>query len=258
MSTLLVIQQVPHEGLGTFEAAFKAAGCAIRTLKAFEPKAAWPSGGEFDGLVIMGGPQGVYEQATYPYLKREIALLQQALKARKPVLGVCLGAQLLAAALGAKVMKNDQKEIGWYPLMREPARPGPDGRRAGGADGDPMWNVFGHTETVFQWHGDTFTLPKGAVQLASSPLCAQQAFRYGEAAYGLQFHVEVTEAMIRAWLRVNANELKALRGRIDPETIREQTADHLPRLRELSRHVAATFSTFLTPASRRFSHARQG
>ena len=253
MTTLLVIQHVPHERLGTFEAAFKAAGCAIRTLnafEAFEPKATWPSGGEFDGLVVMGGPQGVYEQATYPYLTREIALLQQALKARKPVLGVCLGAQLLAAALGARVTKDDQKEIGWYPLMREP-----------GADGDPMWEPFGQTETVFQWHGDTFTLPKGAVQLASSPLCAQQAFcysRYGSSAYGLQFHVEVTEAMIRAWLRVNANELKALRGRIDPETIREQTADHLPRLRELSRHVAATFSTFLTPASRRFSHARQG
>ena len=261
MRTLLVIQQVAHEGPGTFEAAFKAAGCAVKTLRAFEPKALWPAGDSFDGLVVMGGPQGVYEQAKYPYLKREIALLQETLKAKRPILGVCLGAQLLAAALGAKVTKNDQpapagtrggpgKEIGWYPLMREP-----------GADGDAMWEPFGQTETVFQWHGDTFALPRGAVQLASSPLCEQQAFcysQYGSSAYGLQFHVEMTEAMIRSWLRVNADELNALRGRIDPDTIREQTADHLPRLRELSRHLAATFSTFLTPASRRLSHARQG
>ena len=251
MPSILVIQHVPHEGLGTFEAAFKAAGCGIRTLKAFEPSASWPSDGEFDGLVVMGGPQGVYEQAKYPFLTREIKLLQEALQTKRPILGVCLGAQLLAAALGARVTKNDQKEIGWYPLMREP-----------GADGDPMWEPFGQTETVFQWHGDTFTLPKGAVQLASSPLCAQQAFcysRYGSSAYGLQFHVEVTEAMIRSWLRVNAGELQALKGRIDPDTIRRHAAQHLSRLRELSHHAAKTFSTLLKPSARRLiSYARQG
>ena len=187
MPTLLVIQHVPHERLGTFEPAFKAAGCALRLLNAHDANAAWPRATDVDGIVSMGGPQSAAEQAKYPYLAREITLLRAALKAGTPVLGVCLGAQLLAAALGAAVTKNPQKEIGWYPLMRE-----------SGADGDPIFAPFESTETVFQWHGDTFSLPKGAVRLASSPLCREQAFRHGETAYGLQFHVEVTEPIVRA------------------------------------------------------------
>lgn len=235
MSTVLVIQHVPHEGLGTFEPVLKRAGCSFVTLNSADPKAQWPKLNDVDGIIVMGGPQGVNEQAKYPYLKKEIGLLQDALHARLPILGACLGAQLLAAALGARVTKNPQKEIGWYPLMREP-----------GADGDPLWEPFGQTETVFQWHGDMFALPKGAVQLASSPLCAQQAFRYGTNAYGLQFHVEVTEPMIRAWMRANAQELEGLKGVIDPETIHRQTPQHIDRLRGLSTHLAITFASFMT------------
>ena len=264
-STLLVIQHVPHERLGTFEAVFKAARYMLRTLNVYKSNVVWPSMDEIDGLVVMGGPQSVYEQTKYPYLTKEIALLKGAVRAEKPVLGVCLGAQLLAAALGAKVTKNPQKEIGWYPLMRESARPGDRERRAGGADlstrprglardsaprnssallhGDPLLEPFGQTETVFQWHSDTFSLPKGAVQLASSPLCRQQAFRFGTSAYGLQFHAEVTEAMIRSWIQANTAELAALRGVIDPATIRQQSPDHLPRLTELAQHVAGAFAS---------------
>ncbi len=252
MPNILVIQHVPHERLGTFEAVFKKAGCAIVSLGASNPKARWPEASAIDALVVMGGPMGVYEQGKYPFLKKEIMLIRQALEKRLPILGVCLGSQLLAAALGAKVQKNPAgKEIGWYALMREPA-----------ADEDPLCAAFGQTETVFQWHGDMFALPKKAVRLFSSPLCQEQAFRYGDNAYGLQFHVEVTEAMIRAWLAnaENKKELSSLKGQIDPAVIRAQTAAPISRLEELSRHIAETFCGFLdTSPTRKGSpaHARR-
>ena len=241
MKTLLVIQHVRHEGLGTFEAVFTKARMPLRQILASDGSASWPHAEELVGIVSMGGPQSVYEQARYPYLTREIELFRDAAKHHLPMLGVCLGAQLLAAALGAKVTKNPRKEIGWYPLMRET-----------GAEHDPLWEIFGQTETVFQWHGDTFTLPKGAVQLASSPLCDQQAFRYGDYAYGIQGHLEMTEAMIRSWCTVNKDELATLRGVIDASMIQRQTPQHLPRVTELAQAVASRFVTLMeTP-----SHAR--
>jgi len=255
---LLVIQHVPHERLGTFEPPFKAAGCTLLPLNAADVRAPWPKVEELDGVVAMGGPQSVYERTKYPWIAKELAWLREAIRSEIPILGVCLGAQMLAAALGAAVTKNPQKEIGWYPLMREPARPG---GRAGGADGDPLFESFGQTETVFQWHGDTFALPKGAVRLASSPLCQEQAFRYREHTYGLQFHVEVTEAIIRAWMQtpVNKVELASLRGVIDPMVIRRQSPEHVVRLQELSHHVATTFCQLMgarAPATRR-THAHR-
>jgi GMP synthase-like glutamine amidotransferase len=249
MSHLLVIQHVPHERLGTLEPVFREAGWSLSPLNSSDRSAAWPTLETLSGIVVMGGPQSVYEQAKYPYLTKELALLRDALQRRLPILGVCLGAQLVAAALGAKVMKNPQKEVGWYPLMREP-----------GADGDPLCEPFGQTETVFQWHGDTFTRPNGATRLFSSPLCQEQAFRYRDNVYGLQFHLEVTEAMIRAWMRQPANrvELAQLNGVIDPLTIRRQNPQHIGRLQELGRHVARAFCALLPSspsASRRPTHA---
>ena len=261
MTRLLVVQHVPYERLGTLEPAFVKAGCSLRALDASSPSAAWPAQSEYDGLVVMGGPQSVYETGKYPWIKRELSFLRDALKAEKPILGICLGAQLLAAALGAAVTAAPQKEIGWYPLMRESARPGPDGRRAGGADGDPLLEPFGQTETVFQWHGDTFALPKGAVRLASSPLCPEQGFRWRDNVYAFQFHVEMTEAMIRAWMLkpVNRVELAKLRGVIDPMAIRRQSPQHLGRLQELSAHVATAFCRIIAASAttRRSAHARK-
>ncbi len=250
MSTILVIQHVPHERLGTFERAFNEASCSLTLFNAHEPRAQWPSPTGYDGLVVMGGPQSIYEQSKYPFVTKELALIRAAVKADRPILGVCLGAQLLAEALGGKVRPAEQKEIGWYPLMREL-----------GADGDPLFGPFGQTEMVFQWHGDAFALPNGAVRLASSPLCHEQAFRFREHIYGLQFHLEMTEAMIRAWMRIDGNktELAALRGVIDPMTIRRQSPQHIQRLQELSHHVATAFCGFLTPStspSQRSAHVR--
>lgn len=251
--TLLVIEHVPHERLGTFEPAFEAAGLRLATFRACDSNASWPSLEAVQGIVGMGGPMSVYQQATYPWIAKELALLREAVERGLPVLGVCLGAQMLASALGATVRPAPQKEIGWYPLMREP-----------GAEGDPLFEPFGQTETVFQWHGDTFALPKGAVRLASSPLCPEpldsasprsgfdlhgtrgieQAFRYGTNAYGLQFHLEVTEAMIRAWMRNPGNqaELAGLTGLMDPMTIRRQSPQHIEQLGQLAHHVATAFA----------------
>ncbi|HAM41927.1 MAG: hypothetical protein A3I71_01820 [Omnitrophica WOR_2 bacterium RIFCSPLOWO2_02_FULL_63_16] len=235
MTQLLVIQHVPHERLGSFEGCLTEAGCRLLTVAMAE--AAPPTLNGIDGLIVMGGPQSVYDQDRHPWMAIELALLREALRKGLPILGVCLGAQMLAAALGARVTKNPQKEIGWYPVMREP-----------GADGDPLFEAFGSTETVFQWHGDTCALPKDAIRLASSPLCMEQAFRYRDNVYGLQFHVEVTEPMIRAWMRtpVNRAELDSLHGVIDPMAIRRQTQHHVGRLQQLSRHVAETFCRLLT------------
>ena len=236
MTTILVIQHIAHERLGTLEAGLTRAGCELRSLKIFEAGTAWPSLEGIAGVVSMGGPQSVYEQAAYPWIAEELRLLKDAVGRRVPVLGVCLGAQMLAAALGASVTKNPQKEIGWYPLTREP-----------GAAGDPLLDGFGQTETVFQWHGDTFALPPGAVRLASSPLCREQAFRYQDLAWGLQFHVEVTEAIIRAWMRtpVNRAELAALRGVIDPMAIKRQSARHVGRLGALAEQITGAFGAAL-------------
>src|SRR3989338_2893753 len=257
--TLLIIEHVPHERLGVFEPAFTAAGCSLLRLTVYDRTIRWPSLDDVDGIVSMGGPMSVYQQAQHPSLTKELSLLREAIKRKKPILGICLGAQLLAAALGARVMKNPQKEIGWYPLMREP-----------GAEGDPLCERFGQTETVFQWHGDTFALPKGAVRLFSSPLCREQAFRYYGNVYGLQCHLEVTEAMIRAWMQhpTNRTELASLKGQIDPMTIRRQSPAHIERLGELALHVASTFAQIVVqskiqnpkskirPASETSTHAR--
>ena len=232
MTRLLVIQHVPHEGLGAFADVFTRAGCTLVPLHAADPQTAWPRAASLDGVVILGGPMSVYERHRHPFLTTELHFLRNALQEDLPLLGICLGAQLVAHALDAPVIKNPHKEIGWYPL-----------RRATGAEEDPLLAPFAREEQVFQWHGDTFALPRGAVRLAGSPLCTQQAFRYGRHVYGLQFHVEVTAAIIDAWLQVpeNAQEVCALRGTIDPDVIRRQTPQHLPRLQALAEHVATTF-----------------
>ena len=169
-----------------------------------------------------------------PTVARHAASMPKAVRtAHLPILGVCLGSQLLAAALGATVAPAVTKEIGWHPVMREP-----------GADGDSLCDIFEQTETVFQWHGDAFQLPTNAVRLASSPLCPEQGFRYRDNVYALQFHLEMTEAMVRAWMRtpINRAELATLKGQIDPMVIRRQSSQHIGRLQILATHVAETFA----------------
>jgi len=172
----------------------------------------------------------VDEVDRYPCLKAEVDWIREAIRREMPVLGLCLGSQLMAKALGAKVYANRVKEIGWSPVGLLPA-----------AAEDPLFAGCGPVQTVFQWHGDTFDLPAGAVHLAESPLCGNQAFRYGPRAWALQFHIEMTPAMIDDWLESGVDELERV-GYIDPALIRQATPVELPRLEDLCRQVLPRFA----------------
>ena len=157
------------------------------------------------GLIFMGGPMSANDEE--PYIWQEIEIIRRAVSFGKPILGVCLGAQLIAKALGARVFPNPVKEIGWYPVHWTDA-----------AAGDPLLHGLSGSDTVFHWHGETFDLPRGAELLASSELCRHQAYRVGTNIYGLQFHLEVTPEMIADWLRQDANcgDLREITAPIDP------------------------------------------
>ncbi|MCE9612238.1 MAG: type 1 glutamine amidotransferase [Chthoniobacter sp.] len=137
---------------------------------------ALPALAAFDLLVVMGGSMNIYEHRVHPWLVAEKAFLAEAVAAGKPVLGICLGAQLLADLLGGKVVQNPEKEIGWWPVRVFDRR--------------PPFNAFPERLTVMHWHGDTFTLPPGARRVAESDGCVQQAFVHGDRVVGLQFHLE--------------------------------------------------------------------
>lgn len=233
MPKILVFQHVAHEILGTLDPLLRGAGFRIKYVNFERHPDAVPNLDGYDGLIVLGGPMNVDETEAFPFLQTEVGLIREAMQREFPILGVCLGSQLLAKALGANVKKNPEKEIGWYNVT--PTKEG---------DKDPLLSTFSGTEKIFQWHGDTFELPHGAVLLASSELCKNQAYRVGDNIYGFQFHMEVDEPMIERWLNVpeNKEEIKALGGKIDPEVIRNDTPEHIGRLKELS---DGAFSRFL-------------
>ncbi|THF54676.1 type 1 glutamine amidotransferase [Pseudothauera rhizosphaerae] len=180
-----ILQHVPFEGPGSIGPWLEAAGYAATRTRFFE-SAALPAADDVDLLVVMGGPMSVNDEPLHPWLADEKRFVRAAMEAGTPVLGICLGAQLMAAALGAAVRPNGEKEIGWFPV---------EGLAGGGGDG-ALFSFPPSTE-VFHWHGETFDLPPGAVRLASSRACANQAFQYGERAIGLQFHLETTPETAR-------------------------------------------------------------
>jgi len=195
MRRLLVFQHVAHEILGTLDPLLRDAGFRIRYVNYSRQPEAEPSLDRYHGLVVLGGPMNCDQAERYPHLQREVEAIQQTIEAGKPVLGICLGSQLIARALGARVRKNPVKEIGWYDL--EPTEAGRS---------DPLFRRLGDRQKIFQWHGDTFDIPDHAVRLAASPDCRNQAFRYGENVYGLQFHLEVDQPMIERWLVNGGNQ----------------------------------------------------
>jgi len=194
--TLLAIRHVGFEDLGGFEGPLAEAGFAIRYADMGVDAVA-----DFDDpdlLVVLGGPIGVYEDDLYPWLKDEIAYIAARLKAQKPTLGICLGAQLMARALGARVYPGPAKEIGWKPLSL--------------AQGDIGLLAPLGDHPVLHWHGDTFDLPDGAVLLASTDICRNQAFALGRHGLAFQFHPEASDQGFERWLIGHACEIAATPG----------------------------------------------
>lgn len=176
------LQHVPFEGLGSMEAWLREKRYKITRTRFFESEDL-PHPSRVDLLIVMGGPMSANDEQKYPWLTREKEFLRQCIHSGKPVLGICLGAQLIAHAMGARVYRNRDPEIGWFPVQGVPAS-------------DSSFFSFPPTFEAFHWHGETFDLPPGAVLLARSEGCEHQAFQIGRSVMGLQFHLETTPAAV--------------------------------------------------------------
>jgi GMP synthase (glutamine-hydrolysing) len=192
-----VLQHISCEPPGLFSVLLREHGIVVETVELDEGDAL-PDWREVDLVLAMGGPLGVNDEAAYPWLADEKRWIASAVSAGMPFLGVCLGAQLLASSLGAAVRTGAEPEVGVLPVMLTPA-----GRA------DPVFAALGREFPALQWHGDTFQIPAGGVRLGRSAAYAHQAFRFGEAAYAVQFHVEVTEEMLAEWNQVPAYQAAA-------------------------------------------------
>jgi GMP synthase (glutamine-hydrolysing) len=172
---------VPFEGPGSIEDWFRFRGTRLHYWKLYE-KIDFPRTDDVDFLLIMGGPMNIYDYDTYPYLAPEKKFIENCIRKKKKVLGICLGAQLIADVLGQKVYPNTDKEIGWFPVR---------------GTGD----MIPESLVPFHWHEETFDLPEGAVHQASSEICRNQAFTFGSNVLALQFHLEVTPSLVEGMLK---------------------------------------------------------
>ncbi len=186
----------------------------------------------YSGLAVGGGAQGAYEVEKYPYLSKECDLIREAAHAEKPVLGLCLGAQLMASALGAPVRPGSQREIGFFPVTLDPI-----------ARYDPLWCDLPTDFVTTHWHGDIFDLPAAGMRLASSALTQNQLFRYGCGLYGLQFHLEMTPELFEEML-VDSDDYLTAAG-ADPKKLREDAWRFLPPFRETAEKVFSRWAAIL-------------
>ena len=223
----LILQHTTEERGGLFEEVLLELGWGVEVLPLFAGADLPASLNGFGLTLVMGGPMSANQEKDHPFLKKEIPFLRKALKMEEPVLGICLGAQLMAKALGARVYPGPHKEIGWYWLDQTPA-----------ARDDPLFSLLDPYFLVFQWHGETFDLPPGADCLAGNPAYPHQAFRWGQVAYGFQFHLEITQPMLETWLTSWGEEIE--KARPQPNTAQDILRDaaiYLERLQSQARRV---------------------
>lgn len=217
------IRHVVFEDLGFFAGVLEGHGLGIEYMDAAAVPLAELDPLGPDLLVVLGGPIGAYEDDAYPFLADEVAFIEARLRADRPTLGICLGAQLMARALGAKVYPGGRKEIGWAPLRLTEAGRASCLRHFDGAH-------------VLHWHGDTFDLPEGAALLASTDLYPHQAFAWGRRALALQFHVEVTAPGLEHWYIGHTREIAATPG-LSVAALRRDSAKYAPGLERQGRKV---------------------
>ncbi len=215
---LLVVKHVEQEGPGYIGDLFAADGWDVQIADLFRGATLPHDLADIGGIVILGGPMSVYEEEAYPFLKDEELLITKALIEEVPVLGICLGAQLIVKTCGARITRSPKKEIGWFTVMKTP-----EGMKDNLFRGNPQ-----HM-TVFQWHEDTFDVPDDGVLLARGRVCRNQAFKVGHNAYGLQFHIEVTPEMVEAWMR-DENGIDVKKIIRDGKKIMEDFADQGKRV----------------------------
>ncbi|NBI48044.1 glutamine amidotransferase [Burkholderia sp. ISTR5] len=215
---VVAIRHVHFEDLGSFERVLGQRGRRVRyvdvgTSRVEVLDACGPS-----LLVVLGGPISAYDDDLYPTTAPLVELIRKRIEAGLPTLGICLGAQLIARALGARVYPGKVKEIGWTPLTLTDA-----------GLASPLRHLAGSETSMLHWHGDTFDLPPGAIHLASTPDCAHQAFSWGQHVLGLQCHPEVATESFEAWLIGHASEIGSAPG-VDARQLRAATAEHGPAL----------------------------
>ncbi len=228
MKRALAIRHVHFEDLGTIGPVLEAHGYSVAYADAgIDDLAAIDEAGQ-DLLIVLGGPIGAYEEAIYPFLEDELVLIARRLESGRPILGLCLGAQLMARAMGADVRPGPAKEIGWAPVTLT------DAGLAG-----PLKHLG--SDPVLHWHGDALTLPEGAERLAATAICPNQAFSRGPAVLGFQFHPEAAVEGFERWLIGHAVEIAG--ARLSPETLRRETMLYGPAAAERGRRVLTDWLT---------------
>ncbi|MDQ6950144.1 MAG: type 1 glutamine amidotransferase [Mariprofundales bacterium] len=229
---VLVIQQVEHEPPALIGSALTAAGITLHTLLA-ESNPIPDHAHDYCGVVVMGGPASANDST--PAIQQQLTLLKWCIAQQKATLGICLGAQLLAKAANGTITPSPIRELGWYPLLPTAI-----------AAQDPLFQHLTQPVHLFQWHGESFTLPPDANLLASSPEVPNQAFRIAGSLYGLQFHAEVDAALIDSWISHGASERIHL-GQQGIDAIKQQTPIHLPDGNALCQSMVQSWIKLLDP-----------